>query len=364
VDQQALSRLPREKLSGLVELADRWMTESGVPTDDPVSRARVLANTLFESDRFSYSLDAPPRDESLDPIEDFVINHPQGHCEHFATALALMLRSQGIPARLVVGYKSDEYSYLSQSYRVRQAHAHAWVEAYIPPDDLPLDVPQHAFSDWSNGGWLRLDPTPSRTAGASIAGLLPQGSWFQTLRFAWTDYVMRMSSANQRAAFFAPVSDWTKTACRVSVDPTFWRLALARFIQNGGFLLMIVSVGLLVACFKFRSLYRTFSLARADARDGTSGNDARQVAFYRQLEALLSRYGLMRPASQTQREFARESGTTIAASTGKVEVADLPLRVVDAFYQVRFGGTALAGDQAAAVDQALERIEQATNGKA
>jgi len=363
VDQQALSQCSRETLSGLAELADRWMIESGVPADDPIKCARVLETNLLESDRFSYSLDAPPRDESLDPIEDFVINHPQGNCEHFATALALMLRSQGIPARLVVGYKSGEYSYISQAYRVRHANAHAWVEAYIPPDDLPRDVPQHAFSDWSNGGWLRLDPTPSGSAGAAMAYLLERGSWFQWLRFAWTDHVLRMSSARQREAFFAPLSEWTKTAYGLSLDPFFWRYAFGRFTRGGGLLLMVVSVGLLLACFKFRPSFFTLSLTRADARGGKSGNDARQIAFYRRLETLLSRHGLTRPASQTQREFARESGTTIAASTGKVEIADLPLTIVEAFYQVRFGGTSLAGDHAAAIDRALEQIKRATNGR-
>ncbi len=103
--------------------------------------------------------------------------------------------------------------------------------------------------------------------------------------------------------------------------------------------------------------------ARANGLGRTAGNHARDVAFYRRLEDLLSRYGLTRSESQTHREFARESGTTIATSIGKIEIADLPLAIVNAFYQVRFGEEALAGDQVAAIDQALERIEQATNGK-
>ncbi len=363
VDRQTLSQWSRETLPRLAELAERWMTESGAPTDDPVNRARLLATNLRESDRFSYSLDAPPRDPSLDPIEDFIVNQPQGHCEHFATALALMLRSQGIPARLVVGYKSNEYSYLSQAYRVRQAHAHAWVEAYIPPDDLPQELPQHAFSDWSNGGWLRLDPTPSRSAGDAMVDLLGQGSWLQWLRSAWSDHVLRMSSASQRKAFFGPLGEWTTTMWGLSGDPVFWGLALRRFAQGGGLLLMALSIGLLFTCFKFPLLSRTLMPARANGLGRTAGNHARDVAFYRRLENLLSRYGLTRCDSQTHREFARESGATIATSTGKIEIADLPLAIVDAFYQVRFGEKALAGDQAAAIDQALERIQQATNGK-
>ena len=51
---------------------------------------------------------AQERDPTIDPIEDFVTKHPQGHCEYFATALTLMLRSLGIPARVVSGFKCDE----------------------------------------------------------------------------------------------------------------------------------------------------------------------------------------------------------------------------------------------------------------
>ena len=64
-----------------------------------VEIARMLENQLSCSDRFRYSLEGQDRDPAIDAIEDFVSNHPLGHCEYFATALALMLRSQGIPSR-------------------------------------------------------------------------------------------------------------------------------------------------------------------------------------------------------------------------------------------------------------------------
>src|SRR5439155_2931013 len=73
-----------------------------------------------------------------------------GHCNRFSTALALMLRSQGIPSRIVLGYRgADEAS--DGKYEVRNANAHSWVEAMVPrprPDGEPA---------WQ---WLTLDPTP------------------------------------------------------------------------------------------------------------------------------------------------------------------------------------------------------------
>ena len=98
-----------EGLPNLVALARRWIAESGLPRQDRLGRARYLEQKL-SSGRYQYSLAGPERDTRLDPIEDFLTKHPQGHCEYFATALTLMLRSQGIPARLVVGYKCDEWN--------------------------------------------------------------------------------------------------------------------------------------------------------------------------------------------------------------------------------------------------------------
>ncbi len=96
-------------LPNLVALARRWIAESGLPRQDRLGRARYLEQKLA-SGRYQYSLAGQHRDTRLDPIEDFLTKHPQGHCEYFATALTLMLRSQGIPARLVVGYKCDEWN--------------------------------------------------------------------------------------------------------------------------------------------------------------------------------------------------------------------------------------------------------------
>ncbi len=115
-------------LPNLVRLAQTWIDESGLPVEDRVGRARYLERKLSSSGMFSYSLENQNRDPAMDPIEDFLTNHRAGHCEYFATALCLMLRSQHIPARVVVGYRTDEWNQIGQCYQVRQLHAHTWVE--------------------------------------------------------------------------------------------------------------------------------------------------------------------------------------------------------------------------------------------
>ena len=89
-------------------------------------------------------------------MEDFLFFTHAGHCERFATALVLMLRSQGIPAVLVLGFKGCEPAEEPGRYIVRQEHAHAWVEALI--QDYR---PRPWWNVWQTSRWLTLDPTPT-----------------------------------------------------------------------------------------------------------------------------------------------------------------------------------------------------------
>jgi hypothetical protein len=99
-------------------------------------------------------------------------------------------------------------------------------------------------------------------------------------------------------------------------------------------------------------------------RPGRVGRRVRaRVEFYRRLEALLTRCGLVRGPSQTQREFAVWAGRELAQRTGDHGLALLPVQVAEAFYRVRFGGAALDKPQGEAVEQALGRLEQAARGK-
>ena len=87
-------------------------------------------------------------DPSLDPVEDFLVNRKRGHCEYFASALALLLRSIDIPARMVNGFKGGDWNELAQSMNVRQKHAHSWVPSL---EDVRLK-PYPLFYDY--GWWI------------------------------------------------------------------------------------------------------------------------------------------------------------------------------------------------------------------
>ncbi len=361
---------PAELLPGLAGLAQRWIDESRIPAADPVARARWLESRFLNSGRFQYSLEATPRDVGTDPIEDFVIRHRQGHCEYFASALALMLRSQGIPSRLVVGFREDEYSELSGTYRVRQSHAHAWVEAYIPRKRLPKGaIREEGLFDWSYGVWLRLDPTPSFSARPTgVAGLTRQvENWFSLLHSFWRDNVLSMSGTRQREALYGPLVVQVRQAASSLADPGLGDAGGGQTLL--GWIVWFVwcagAVGCLLAAVfwlfrqKLPARWRGPLRMPAARRRLQASSSRPAVAFYQRLETLLARHGHVRAASQTPQEFADEAAKRIAAAGGDAQVSDWTKHVVKAFYEVRFGAGRLANDRVATVEAALHQLSRA-----
>lgn len=144
--------------------------------DESTRYAQVQA-ILAHLQTFRYSLDlpAPTRALERDPIETFLFETRAGHCEYFATALAVLLREVGIPSRIVNGYYGAHYNDLGDFYAVRQADAHSWVEVHF--DGL---------------GWVTFDPTPpdGRTAGDEAARWPAWSQAIDAMRNAYLEYVI------------------------------------------------------------------------------------------------------------------------------------------------------------------------------
>lgn len=373
IDPQALLQVP--DLPRLAALAAEWDEQSGLPAGDRLGRALAMNEQLLRAERFTYSLEGQPRRPELDPIEDFVGEHPAGHCEYFATALVLMLRSRGIPARLVIGYCCDEYDPATQSFRVRQLHAHAWVEAYLEPQHLPGGLGKSgnpAVEDYSGGAWLRLDPTPARARGSPSAagGLAAAYGWLEDL---WRDYVLELDLRRQRTAVYEPVLQSATRAVRHLFRPHWWAghfrqwwqwagaLPLGAAVRLGGLLILGATLAggvWLLARLARRVFVRLRRAGLVPAGRGPAQAPA-AVEFYRRLEALLARQGLVRRAGQTQREFAALAAARLPTALPGGSCGELVVLVAEAFYQVRFGHQELDHRQARAVEQALGRLRAA-----
>ena len=388
---------PEESFPKLTALARQWLDKRG-PGADRFSRARVLEMKLSQSDQFQYSLQGQPRDVNLDPIEDFVQNNPRGHCEYFATALVLMLRSQGIPARIVLGYKCDEWNDLSKVYKVRQSDAHAWVEAYLAPGDIPRQLrwgnadPQR----WASGAWLRLDPTPAArdhaAAGTMLAKIQDRLSWIDSL---WSDYVMELDRQRQRQAIYEPLLRAVQTAAHNLFSRQWWSslwvaagkaLHLSEWNGLAGWTLH-VGLPLLVGLASSRGWGVNCGWPRGGyggAGPAAPASGPRRtrprVEFYRALEALLRAAGIgacpgpnaarVRPGGRfhlgkRKNEqiwrwaiCRRQPPRRRVTGPDPVQVSAALDRIVAAFYRVRFGGLPLDNPEQEAVEHELAEIER------
>ena len=147
--------------------------------------ARELADRLSESLRtFAYTL-ANPSGSAANPLQDFLENSRAGHCEYFASALALMLRYRGIPARVVNGYRLGPWIAEGGYWLVTQNEAHSWVEFY----------------DAERSAWQVADPTPAAPPAGLAAGTLWAvfQRWTDAIRFRWDRHIVRFSDEDQVA---------------------------------------------------------------------------------------------------------------------------------------------------------------------
>jgi transglutaminase-like putative cysteine protease len=134
--------------------------------------------------QFGYTLEQ--KAGGSDPVADFLFNVREGHCEYFATSMALMLRSQGIAARVVTGFQQGDYNETADVFVVRQRHAHAWVEVYFPGEDA----------------WVTFDPTPAAGQGTEVVGggLKDRfGKYLEALEMFWIQYFVAFDNQEQRS---------------------------------------------------------------------------------------------------------------------------------------------------------------------
>jgi transglutaminase-like putative cysteine protease len=160
------------------DLAARLTQGAASPYDKALRLQEYLRVT------YPYQLDVPAPPPGRDVADYFLFDAPGGFCSYYATAMAVMLRSQGVPARVVAGFATGEYDGLLRKYRVPARAAHAWVEVYFP-----------------TYGWIEFEPTSSQAvfdytgAETSRPNRLPESSQSQSTGAALTTIMIGALSA-------------------------------------------------------------------------------------------------------------------------------------------------------------------------
>lgn len=262
--------------------------------DDRRSRANAIEARLLADYRYSFEFD---RTDGVDPIADFLTTHKSGHCEYFASAMVLLLRAGGVPARLAAGYRVSERSPFGDYAIVRERDAHAWVEAWI--DDR----------------WETFDPTPPGALGESVT---PLGS-------AAVDYL-----------------------------GTQWERADDFLAERSAFELSLVLVVLVGAFVGVRALRARDGAA---GKERALFVDAPAPELVRLLRAL-ARHDLERRTSETLHELAERIRRRAAQAPGASTLGDASA-AIEAYAANRFGDVGDAATVRAELTRVAERVRRA-----
>jgi protein-glutamine gamma-glutamyltransferase len=255
-------------------------------------RAANIRRYLIANYAYTLNLTAP---RNGDPLAYFLFVRRAGHCEYFATAMTIMLRSIGVPARYVTGFLPGEYNDVGGDYIIRGSDAHAWVEVF--------------FSDY---GWVTFDPTP---AGNEQRGFLSRfGLYWDWFQLTWNEWFINYDFSHQltlgRNARDSTRS-WNERAralYRRKQEAILRRiLAFDRRIEASPYFLpgLLVCLLALLIALRGRSMIR-FAFARWSLRARRGGNLTASLASleYAEMLRLLEKRGWTKSASQTPLEFA------------------------------------------------------------
>jgi transglutaminase-like putative cysteine protease len=219
---------------------------------------RVRAVEAWLKREFTYTLELPASAEDA-TLEAFLFRRRTGHCEYFSTAMAMLLRAEGIPTRNVNGFLGGEWNTGAGYLAVTGDRAHSWVEVWFP--------------EW---GWVPFDPTPAGTA--ELLDRATRGSWLWSARlwmdgleYRWNRWVLDYD-LDRQLGVFRGVGDFFSPRDRASADPR--RRDPVRLPTR--WLLAVLAAGLAVALARgyrpgrrLAPASRTYlSLRRAYARAG------------------------------------------------------------------------------------------------
>jgi len=299
----------------IYSLARRWAGDGA-----PLRRALAIQRHLKQD--FRYALDGPGH-PVRDPLADFLFVRREGYCEYFASAMAVMLRYEGIPARVATGFQSGYFNDISGLYVVRASDAHAWVEG------------------WIDGSWRTFDPTPDGPASERADFVSRLNMYIDAADHAWQEWVVAYDLRHQlamAARFDAALRNWNRPhgAGSLPGDVKRWILGLTS-------LLLTVAAAYLFGPAAWRAWHRHARLRRI-MRGGGSPSDA--SLLYQRMLDVLARRGYQKPPWFTPAEFARhlplEENVAVGAFT-------------DVYNAIRFGGDARAVAQLAGILNAIER---------
>ena len=299
----------------------------------PAVEARLIEQYLRTN--FGYTLELPAT-EPLDPVADFLFRRKKGHCEYFASAMAVMLRAVDIPSRVVTGFQSGVYNPISGSQLIRTSDAHSWVEAWVP-----------------RRGWVTFDPTPPDPNPPRMSLWTRLGFYTDAAEVFWQDWVVNYNLDRQlqlatkmgRSSRYAGQT-WFD---RMGLAAPQWWSALSNFAKRFGVLLSSLAVLALLAGLFGKDAWHWWTARQRVLKVQRGEADASDATLlYQRMLKTLKRRGVEKPAWLTPCEFVRV--------LREPELTPLVEDLTSAYNELRFGGHAEAAGRMVALLERLEAI--------
>lgn len=328
-------QLPATLDPRIAELAREMIAKEGAR--NRYDRARAIEKHLQND--FGYTLEMKARPP--DPLADFLFRVREGHCEYFSTAMAVMLRTQGIAARVVNGFQTGEYNDAADVYTVRQREAHSWVEVYFPEAEA----------------WITFDPTPA--AGRPVlesAGLTARlGKYAEALEMLWIQYVVGYDKQEQRSlatSLRRSMLSLRQTLAEAlnglkQTINSWWNALQGNGVSGSAplalvlvlLLLLIIPVLVLLVVRLRHTRFWSWGWKKEERPSSV-------VEFYERMTRVLAERGMSRAENQTPLEFA----TTVNQPQA--------LNITRAYNRVRFGAQTLSRMEAAEIEEWLREMER------
>ncbi len=288
---------------------------------------------------YRYNLDVPTL-QSAHPLEDFLLTRKTGYCEHYATALVMLLRTIGIPARLVTGFLATEWNQFGNYYTVRQRDAHAWVEVYFP-----------------QSGWVTMDPTPPALEATTQTWWKSVGSVMDSARLTWDRLFVNYSASDQ----YAVVQGIREggEAMRASLSDSLMAMLNHGSTMLGRFTNALVPAGILrttlILLLTLTTGYivmRTLRRCRPESKqqDVYSANQRDVIALYNQMIDCLATRGIRKATSDTPGEFLRDIHEKWSVAWSAANA------LTQLYARVRFGQAPLTADERTTAENLLQHL--------